>query len=153
MVMREEFSRRRHSGGAPLLKTLTWRGGDCSESESFSFTFYFCLVNCCNTSQLLLLVGSRLLKLLLDNEMHINQNLCLFVFCSTFSCCEKQSQHHHKTLLEIAFYLCFQHHSCHPRGQQVPSVILTAVPGPIIGGLALAGFGTSLALQVPIIDY
>ena len=37
--------------------------------------------------------------------------------------------------------------------EQVPSVILTAVPGPIIGGLALAGFGTSLALQVPIIDY
>ena len=37
--------------------------------------------------------------------------------------------------------------------EQVPSVILTAVPGPIIGGLALAGFGTSLALQVPIVDY
>ena len=31
---------------------------------------------------------------------------------------------------------------------QVPSVILTALPGPMIGGLALAGFGTSLALQV-----
>ena len=32
-------------------------------------------------------------------------------------------------------------------------MILTAVPGPIIGGLALAGFGTSLALQVAIVDY
>ena len=30
-------------------------------------------------------------------------------------------------------------------------MILTAVPGPIIGGLALAGFGTSLALQVAIL--
>ena len=54
---------------------------------------------------------------------------------------------------KLLFYLCFQHHSCHPCGEQVPSVILTAVPGPIIGGLALAGFGTSLALQVAIVDY
>ena len=43
-----------------------------SESESYSFTFYFCFVNYYNTSYLLLLVGSRVLKLLLDNEMHIN---------------------------------------------------------------------------------
>merc|ERR1712037_437651 len=43
----------------------------------------------------------------------------------------------------LSFCLVFGFLSSAP----VPSVILTALPGPIIGGLALAGFGTSLALQ------
>ena len=43
-----------------------WDSAYCKKVKvKFSlFTFNFCCVNCCNTSQLLLLTGSRLLKLL-----------------------------------------------------------------------------------------
>ena len=45
------------------------------------FTFNFCCVNCCNTSQLLLLTGSRLLKLLLTTKcISTRIFVCLFVF-------------------------------------------------------------------------
>ena len=45
------------------------------------FTFNFCCVNCCNTSQLLLLTGSRLLKLLLTTKcISTRIFVCLFLF-------------------------------------------------------------------------
>ena len=45
------------------------------------FTFIFCVVNCCNTSQLMLLIGSRLLKLLKTTKcISTRIFVCLFVF-------------------------------------------------------------------------
>ena len=71
---------------SPLLKTLSGRGWDSSyckkvKVEVSLFTFNFCCVNCCNTSQLLLLTGSRLLKLLLTTKcISTRIFVCLFLF-------------------------------------------------------------------------
>ena len=77
---------------SPLLKTLSGRGWDSSyckkvKVEVSLFTFNFCCVNCCNTSQLLLLTGSRLLKLLKTTKC-ISTRIFVYLFYSTFSCCK-----------------------------------------------------------------
>ena len=49
------------------LKTLLRCDQDslfCKKVKVSLYTFDFCFVNCCNTSHLMLLIGSRLLKLL-----------------------------------------------------------------------------------------
>ena len=58
---------------SPLLKTPSRRGRDNSFCKKVKvkvslFTFKFCFDNCCNTSQLMLLIGSRLLKLLVTTK-------------------------------------------------------------------------------------
>ena len=50
-----------------LLKTFLRRDQDslfCKKVKVSLYTFDFCFVNCCNTSQFMLFIGSRLLKLL-----------------------------------------------------------------------------------------
>ena len=86
---------------SPLLKTLSGRGWDSSyckkvKVEVSLFTFNFCCVNCCNTSQLLLLTGSRLLKLLLTTKC-ISTRISVCLFYSTFSCCKIQFKHYQTT--------------------------------------------------------
>ena len=49
------------------LKTLSRRDQDslfCKKVKVSLYTFNFCFVYCCNTSQFMLFIGSRLLKLL-----------------------------------------------------------------------------------------
>ena len=41
-----------------------WDSLFCKKVKVSLYTFDFCFVNCCNTSQFMLLIGSRLLKLL-----------------------------------------------------------------------------------------
>ena len=66
------------------LKTLTRRNQDilfCKKVKVSPFTFIFCVVNCCNTSQLMLLTGSRLLKLLKTTKcISTRIFVCLFLF-------------------------------------------------------------------------
>ena len=76
---RKEFARRGHSGGDPLLKTPTWRG-EIVRWQKMKVLLYFCFVNCCNTSWLLLLIGSRLLKLLWQQNSYHLESLLISLF-------------------------------------------------------------------------
>ena len=96
---------------SPLLKTLSGRGWDSSyckkvKVEVSLFTFNFCCVNCCNTSQLLLLTGSRLLKLLLTTKcISTRIFVCLFVFIQLSLAAKKQFQHHHEHKVWSRFWI------------------------------------------------
>ena len=95
--MREQYQARlvawnpaniRNTGCLGNLKTFknSGRGWDSLYCKKVKvkvslFTFNFCCVNCCNTSQLLLLTGSRLLKLLLTTKcISTRIFVCLFLF-------------------------------------------------------------------------
>ena len=64
------------------LKTLSRRDQDslfCKKVKVSLYTFDFCFVNCCNTSQLMLLIGSRLLKLLVTTKC-ISARIVVYLF-------------------------------------------------------------------------
>ena len=81
------------------MKTLTRHNQDilfCKKVKVSPFTFIFCVFNCCNTSQLMLLTGSRLLKLLKTTKcISTRIFVCLFVFIQLSLAAKKQFQHHH----------------------------------------------------------
>ena len=64
------------------LKTLSRRNQDilfCKKVKVSLYTFDFCFVNCCNTSQLMLLIGSRLLKVLVTTK-GISTRIIVYLF-------------------------------------------------------------------------
>ena len=78
------------------LKTLLRCDQDslfCKKVKVSLYTFDFCFVNCCNTSHLTLLIGSRLLKLLVT--MKCISTRTFVCFYSIFTCCIKQTQLNH----------------------------------------------------------
>ena len=108
--MREQYQARlvawnpaniRNTGCLGNLKTFknSGRGWDSLYCKKVKvkvslFTFNFCCVNCCNTSQLLLLTGSRLLKLLLTTKcISTRIFVCLFLF--NFLLLQKKKFQHH----------------------------------------------------------
>ena len=80
---RRGVGKRRALRRSPPFKNSR-RGWDslfCKKVKVSPFTFIFCVVNCCNTSQLLLLTGSRLLKLLKTTKcISTRIFVCLFLF-------------------------------------------------------------------------
>ena len=68
------------------MKTLSRRDQDslfCKKVKVSLYTFDFCFVNCCNTSQLMLLIGSRLLKLLVTTKC-ISTRIFVYLFLFNF---------------------------------------------------------------------
>ena len=114
-------------GRVPLLKTLLRRGRDssiCKKVKVSLFTFNFCFVNCCNTSQLMLLTGSRLLKLLKTTKC-TSTRIFVYLFLFNFLLLTKTIPTSSNILgiLDLEPKKFSMHHWSPPSGHQVAACV------------------------------